>query len=44
MIDLVERRVGRLRIVAAKGVAAEAVLSRLTAAEVVLSRRVQQLR
>ena len=43
LIGLVERRVRRLRIMAAKGVAAEAVLSRLTA-EVVLSRRAQQLR
>jgi hypothetical protein len=44
LIDLVERRVRRLRIMAAKGVAAEAVLSRLTAAEVVLNRPVRRLR
>ena len=44
MIGLVERRERRLRIMEAKVVAAEVVLSHLTAAEVVLNRPVQQLR
>jgi hypothetical protein len=43
-LDLVERRGLLLRIMAAKGVAAEAVLSRLMAAEGVLNRPVRQLR